>query len=185
MNPLFDLGYDANDLTVKVSELLVATADGSDELIDNSVLEVLRLLRERMNMDVVFVSEFTDGQRVFRKVETTPENGVIAVNGSDPLEATWCQRVVDGRLPPFIPDASQHPVAAGLAAKLPFRIGTHMSAPIVLKNGEIYGTLCCFSMTPLNDPDPKDLKRLQYTAQLTAEKIERSRASRKAGRSPA
>ena len=47
---LRDLGYEDDDLTVKVAELLVATADGS-------VSEVLHLLRERMSMDVVFVSD--------------------------------------------------------------------------------------------------------------------------------
>lgn len=173
-----DFGYEPDDLVVKVSELLVATADGSDELIDNSVPEVLRLLRERMHMDVVFVSEFVDGRRVFRHVESKPENAVVAVGGSDPLEESWCQRVVDGRLPPYIPDASKAPESAPLEAQLPFRIGTHISAPIVLKDGEVYGTLCCFSFSPAENPDPNDLKRLQYTAQLAAGKIDQGRSSR-------
>jgi hypothetical protein len=55
MNPLNDLGYKPDDLTVQVTELLVATADASDELVDQSVSQVLRLLRDRMKMDVVFV----------------------------------------------------------------------------------------------------------------------------------
>ncbi|MES2943167.1 MAG: GAF domain-containing protein, partial [Pseudomonadota bacterium] len=175
MNPLFDLGYEEDDLSVKVSELLVATADGADELIDKSVPEVLRLLRERMDMDVVFVSEFTEGKRVFRQVETLPENQVISVGGADPLEESWCQRVVDGRLPPYIHDAGKNPASAALEKALPFRIGTHISAPIVLKNGDVYGTLCCFSFSPVENPNPNDLKRLQLTAQLTANKIDRSR----------
>ena len=56
---------------------------------------------------------------------------------------------------------------------------THISTPIVLKDGEVYGTLCCFSFSPAENPDPNDLKRLQYTAQLTAGKIDKSRASKK------
>lgn len=179
MNLLHDLGYEPDDLMVKVSEMLVATSDASDELIDESVPEVLRLLRERMNMnmEVVFVSEFTDGQRVFRHVAVSPGHQGITVGGTDPLEESWCQRVVDGRLPQYIPDASQHPVSAALSKKLPFPIGIYISTPVVLKSGQVYGILCCFSFSPHSEPNPADLQRLQYTAQLTADRIERNRSS--------
>ncbi|MES2912977.1 MAG: GAF domain-containing protein [Pseudomonadota bacterium] len=179
MLPIKDLGYDTDDLMVKVSELMVATADESDSGIEDSVPEVLRLLREKMRMDVVFVSEFIDGERVFRHVDSEPENAIIAAGQGNPLEESWCQRVVDGRMPPYIADASKDPASAALEKALPFRIGTHISTPIVLKDGEIYGTLCCFSFSPAENPDPKDLKRLQFTAQLTAGKIDKSRAELK------
>ncbi|MES2511230.1 MAG: GAF domain-containing protein [Pseudomonadota bacterium] len=175
---LQDLGYEPDDLEVQVSELLVATADDSDELIDDAVPEVLRLLREKMQMDVVFVSEFTAGQRVFRHVSSLPQNDLLKVGASDPLEESWCQRVVDGRMPGYIPDASREPASAPLEKALPFRIGTHISTPIILKSGEVYGTLCCFSFSPVENPDPKDLQRLQFTARLTAGKIDKERASK-------
>jgi GAF domain-containing protein len=186
MLPINDLGYQPDDLIVKVSELMVATSDESDAGIDESVPEVLRLLREKMHMDVVFVSEFVDGERVFRHVDSEPENAIIAAGDGNPLEETWCQRVVDGRLPPYIADASKEPASAALEKALSFRIGTHISAPIVLKGGEVYGTLCCFSFSPAENPDPNDLKRLQYTAQLTAGKIDKGRAEvkRRAGPPP-
>jgi len=180
MNPLNDLGYKADDLMVQVTELLVATSDTSDELIDNSVPEVLRLLRERMKMDVVFVSEFTDGQRVFRHVSQAPDSPVISEGGSEPLERSWCQRVVDGRLPKFIADARTHPAASALLNSLPFPIGTHISVPIVLDNGDIYGTLCCFSFHPKDNPSTDDLKKLEFTARLAAQRLDQRRVVRKA-----
>lgn len=180
LNPLNDLGYKADDLTVQVTELLVATADSSDELVDKSVSEVLRLLRERMKMDVVFVSEFTEGQRVFRHVSTAPDSPVISEGGSEPLERSWCQRVVDGRLPRFIADASKLPATAELLKSVPFPIGTHISTPIVLENGDIYGTLCCFSFHPHDQPNTEDLKNLEFTARLAAQKLDRQRVVRKA-----
>ena len=175
MLPINDLGYESDDLMVKVSDLMVATADDSDTGIEHSVPEVLRLLRDKMHMDVVFVSEFLDGQRVFRHVDSEPEAAVFAAGDGNPLEETWCQRVVDGRLPPYIPDASKDPSSAQLEKELPFRIGTFISTPIVLKDGEVYGTLCCLSFKPLENSDPADLKRLQYTAKLAASKIDARR----------
>src|SRR6187402_2291449 len=108
MNILNDPGYDPDDLQVKVSELLVATADGADRDINTAVPEVLQLLRNRMKMDVVFVSEFVDGKRVFRHVANPPDRQVLPVGGSDPLEESWCQRVVDGRIPQLVNDAATH-----------------------------------------------------------------------------
>ena len=178
MNPLNDMGYRPEDLTVQVTELLVATADETDELVDESVSQVLRLLRERMKMDVVFVSEFTDGQRVMRQV-AAGDPPVVKPGDSAPLEASWCQRVVDGRLPRFIADAKALPAADALLKQLPFPIGTHISTPIVLQNGEIYGTLCCFSFHPKDKPDPEDLKKLEFTARLAAQKLDQRRVVRR------
>ncbi|AOS79554.1 MULTISPECIES: GAF domain-containing protein [Hydrogenophaga] len=165
-----DFGPDSID--VQVSELLVATSDQSDVELDHSIGEVLRLLRERLHMDVVFVSEFVDGQRVFRRVEQSPGVNVIAEGEGAPLEESWCQRVVDRRLPQYIADAKRDPAAAPLLEGLPFPIGTHISTPLVLSNGEVYGTLCCFSFEPHGQPNPEDLSKLKLTARLAAQRLE-------------
>lgn len=170
-------GFRTDDIDVKVSELLVATADRSDAELDRSIGEVLKLLRERMGMDVVFVSEFTQGRRVMRKVEQGPSVQVIAEGDSAPLEQSWCQRVVDGRLPEVIPDASKDPAAAALLPAVPFPIGTHLSTPLVLANGDVYGTLCCFSLQPKGQVGFEDAARLKLTARLMAQRLESRRPS--------
>lgn len=180
LKPLNEFGYRPDDLTVQVTELLVATADESDELVDRAVSMVLRMLRERMQMDVVFVSEFTDGQRVMRHVAASADQPVVSQGDAAPLEASWCQRVVDGRLPRFIADAAALPASAALLKDVPFPIGTHISTPIVLQSGEVYGTLCCFSFHPQNEPNPEDLKKLEFTARLAAQKIDQRRTVRPA-----
>lgn len=167
--------WDDEALQVKVSQLLVATADETDHLIDASVRQVLSLLRERKRMDVVFVSEFIDGRREFRAVDQDAANPLLTEGASDPLEESWCQRVVDGRLPELIPDAK--PLQAqGRAPATPFAIGTHISTPVVLDNGQVYGTLCCFSFGVNPGTTERDLLDLRYTARLTAQKIDRARA---------
>ena len=174
-----DDGFNPAALSVQVSEMLVATADGSDDLIDKAVTEMLQLLRQRLGMDVVFVSEFVDGQRVFRYVDSpnnSPKNQpLIPVGHSDPLEQTWCQRVVDGRLPQFVTDTNKLPNRAKLPA-VPFPIGTYLSTPIFLSDGRVYGTLCCFSFSPNEQIQERDLKNLQSVATLVARKISESRA---------
>lgn len=168
--------FNPADLDVRISELLVATADGADEAIDASVGEVLRLIRDRLHMDVVFVSEFVDGQRILRRVEQSAGTQVLRDGQVTPLEETWCQRVVDGRIPPYVAEASRHPATSALPGA--DRVGTHLTTPIVLRDGSVYGTLCCFSLRPGVQAREQDLRHLQLTAQLTAQKIDQGRPRR-------
>ncbi|MEX0757494.1 MAG: diguanylate phosphodiesterase, partial [Acidimicrobiia bacterium] len=77
---------------------------------------VLSALRKQFDMDVAFISEFREGDRVFRFVDTDDETCPVEVDGSDPLEATYCQRVVDGRLPELMRDAKTFQAARELPA---------------------------------------------------------------------
>ena len=165
--------FDNKDLTVIVSELLVATADSADPLLDSSVTDVLRLLRERMKMDAVFVSEFVDGQRVFRFVDRNGDAPVFKPGDANPLEKSWCQRVVDGRLPGLVQDVAKLPAEMQPPA-VPFRIGAHLSTPIVLQDGSTFGTLCCFSWAANDDLREQDLLTLRNCAQLVARKLDRA-----------
>lgn len=154
-------------LDAEIHDVLVATSDGADPALDEAVPQVLRLIRDRMRMDVVFVSEFTEGRRVFRHVDEDPGSAVLAVGAGDALEDSWCQRVVDGRVPQYIPDAAPL-MEAGTVPTPPFPVGTHISTPIVLPDGSVYGTLCCFSFGVNPQSTQQDLEVLRYAAQLTA-----------------
>ena len=173
---LFEQRFGSRDVEVVISDLLVATAESSDALLDDSVSQVLRMLRQSMGLDVVFVSEFVDGRRVFRFVDaegSTP----LRPGESSPLEETYCQRVVDGRMPELVTDAARLPNAAALPPT-PLRIGAHLSTPIVLSGGETYGTLCCFSASPNEALRLRDLTTLRHCAQLVARKLEATRSAR-------
>lgn len=172
---LYDWGYQPDDLEVQITELLVATADGGDALIDTQVVEVLRLLRQHLKMDVIFISEFVDGQRVFRRVESRTDRHYIDEGQGDPLEQSFCQRVVDGRLPSLVHDVPALPHFGELPAT-PFRVGAHLSTPIVLNDGRVYGTLCCFSEAANPALTQQDLRKLELSARLTAQKIDEHRA---------
>ena len=183
MPKFYEEGFDPDDISIKVSEMLVATADASDAMIDSAVTEVLRLLRERLKMDVVFVSELIDGERVFRYVDAPQDGDVLAVGDSAPAEESWCQRVVDGRLPEYLPDVPALAAGADLPQP-PFDIGTHLSTPILLKGGEVYGTLCCLSHSVSQTVQRRDMNHLKSVATLVAQKIEKAHARDGAAKRP-
>ncbi|RZI59656.1 MAG: GAF domain-containing protein [Rubrivivax sp.] len=167
---MYERPFTAHSLDVAISELLAATADGFDPDLDARITGVLKGLREQLHMDVVFVSEFQDGERVFRFVDGQSEIEV-QVGDSAPLEQSYCQRIVEGRAPELMTNA------AAVAAELklpptPVPIGAHLSAPVVLSDGRVFGTVCCFSVQPNPGLRSEDLSRLKGCARLVARKVE-------------
>ena len=161
------LDYDPDDIDVKISELLVATSDASDPALPAAVSDVLKALRTRLGMDVAFVSQIAEGRRTIQVVDSAPDFSPLHAGMSDPVEESWCQYVVEGRLPEVMHDAREY-VAAGKAPDPGIPIGTHLSTPVRLEGGEVYGTLCCFSRTPQGGAD---IDRLRYVASLLAAKL--------------
>ncbi|MFG6490451.1 GAF domain-containing protein [Roseateles sp. BYS78W] len=157
-------------LEVRISELLVATADSHDPSLDRRITDVLLMLRKQLRMDVVFVSEFVDGQRVFRFVHGGEALGIHAGDAA-PLEESYCQRVVQGRMPELVPDARTL-VASGDLPDVGVEVGAHLSTPVVLSDGSVYGTVCCFSHEAKPDLQASALACLRQCARLVARKVD-------------
>ncbi|MDB5800512.1 MAG: diguanylate phosphodiesterase [Rhodocyclales bacterium] len=138
---------------------------------DQTIQRVLFAIRTHLGMDVAFISEFVGTDRVFRQVDAagwTP----IYPGDSTLLETGYCQRVVDGRLPGLIPDTMALPAAVALHETLATPIGAHMSVPIRLGDGRIYGTFCCFGFVPNETLNERDLEMMQAFADLIAGQLE-------------
>ena len=116
--------------------------------LDQILARALRALRTHLGMDIAFISELRDGRRVFRLVDAAPGNTAVQMGGSDLLEDSYCQRVIDLRLPELIPDTSAVPAAMELVATTLLPIGAHVCVPIRLYDGSVYGTLVCISAKP-------------------------------------
>ncbi|WP_183025858.1 GAF domain-containing protein [Variovorax sp. UMC13] len=145
------------------------TADGTDFL-HAGIAEVLRLMRTELAMDIAFVTQYLDDHIHFRWVDAKAPYDKMQGLTQTPLES-FCQRVLDGRLPALIPSmaalAQTHDVP-----KSPIPIGAYMAVPVRLKTGQLYGTLCCLSFEPTPSLDRKALKRLEMSARQVARLIE-------------
>lgn len=138
---------------------------------DRPISAALRLLRLHLGLDVAFVSELTDGSRIFRHVDVD-EPGLIEVGGADPAEESYCHYVVAGQMPQYLPDPSADPIAAGMAATSTVPVGTHFSVPLILSDGSVYGTFCGFSRAVLDGLSDRDLATVQVLAGMVASHIE-------------
>lgn len=163
-------------LSTITSRYLVATADAASNAAANALSELLKNVRTLLAMDIAFVSEFSNGRRIFRHVDADPSQpGKLEIGQSDLLEETYCQRVVDGRLPLAIPNTAALPEARELAVTECLDIRAYLSAPVVLADGEIYGTLCCISHQPRSALGSRQVDALRTVAGLISKEIEKSR----------
>jgi len=140
------------------------TPNSSRETIE----ELLSLGREIFGMEVAFFSEFVDGRQVYRGIGGDAEHFGLREGASIPLEVSYCQRVIDGRLPNLIPDAKNDERVNRLDVTHDAGIGSYMGVPIRLSDGRLYGTLCCLSRAPapwLNEHEVELLKR--FTRDVT------------------
>jgi EAL domain-containing protein (putative c-di-GMP-specific phosphodiesterase class I) len=135
---------------------------------------ILRAVRTHLGMEVGFISEFTAGRRVFRHVESAEGKKCIEVGGSDLLEESYCHWVAKGELPQLIRDPADYPFTACLEATKNLPVGAHLSVPILLRNGDVYGTFCCFSTQPDPSLTNRDLASMEAFAQLAGEHIQQA-----------
>lgn len=132
---------------------------------------VLRAMRTHLGMDVAFVSHFRQTDRVFTHVDAAV---LIPLSPGDVLEmsAGYCRGVVSGELPGLIRDTGRLPAAMAIPQTPGLPIGAHMSVPIHLSDGRLYGTFCCFSHAPDPGLTERDLKMMKVFAELIAERLE-------------
>lgn len=161
--------------TSEASSLAAIFATPADDLrgaLHKTLPRLLRALREHLDMDVAFLSEFTDGCRMFRYVDAEGGKGVPRPGAGDPLEQTYCQRIVDGRLPELINDADAHPEARRLAVTRALDIGAYIGVPLRLSDGTLYGTLCCYSFQPDDTLNRRDLGIMHLVADIASDIID-------------
>ncbi|MDB5956842.1 GAF domain-containing protein [Ramlibacter sp.] len=165
---------DLSGVEVVSGEFVTTTADGSSNTFFEPITGLLRQVRERTGMDVVFVAQFLNGKRLIRNVASEPGDPQAMTAGqADPLEATYCQRVLDGRLPPKLSDARANPEAARLAATREYDIRAHIIAPIVTRDGRVFGTVCAYAHQPrLKLDEPRAV--LQSVARALARALEQA-----------
>lgn len=158
----------------------MSPARSQDHVVEQTVVAALRAAREHLGLEVAFVSQLAGGQRVFRWVDADlGESCPIEVGAAAPEEETYCHYVANGSLPEFLSDPREHPVAAGLQVTHEFPVGTHLSVPIELTDGTVFGTFCCFSRSVRPGLSPEDVKTLRVLAAVVqgyVEELERSQA---------
>jgi len=163
------------DLAERLSHITGMDVPRGEGTLDDITQHLLHAVREHLGMEVAFVGEFVGDRRFFRYVDASSETRFIQPGDSDLCEESFCQRVVDGRLPQLIRNARQFPAARELPDTQELPVGAHLSVPIRLSDGSVFGTFCTFRRQADPNLDDVHLALVRIFADVTAALIERNR----------
>lgn len=137
----------------------------------DSIGRALDAVRRHLDMDIAYVSEFSGDTAIFRNVEAPRHEHLLKRGDTLKLDDIYCRHILAGRLPNLIPDTGNEPVALGLACTRDVPIGKHVSMPVILPDGTIYGMFCCLGTEPDDSLQERDLQILKVFADVVALEI--------------
>jgi signal transduction histidine kinase len=139
------------------------------------VERVLAAAKEELGMEVAFVSEFAEQRMIFRKLVGEAESFGWQEGESIPLNDTFCQLLIEGRLPSVIPDANGNELVQLLDVTDQARIGSYVGVPIKFSDGHLYGTFCALSHSSYPSLNERDAQFIRVLARLVTDHLERER----------
>ena len=143
---------------------------------DGVIARALQTARELTGMDLAFVGHFDDGREIIRHADGDEERFGMVRGAGLGLEATYCQRMVDGRLPSLVPDTAADPVAAAVPATTAAGVGAYLGVPLRRGDGSLYGTFCCIAGAAQPAIGDEHVRLMQALAQLVGDQLDRLEA---------
>ncbi len=144
----------------------------SSDLLD----KVLGAARKHLGMEVAFVSEYAEGQTVFRSLGGDAESFGFREGLGTPLESSFCRRVIESRIPSVVVDTEEDEEVRDLGVRRAAGIGSYVGVPVQLSDGRLYGTICCMSHSPDPSLGERDAEFMNVLARFVTEHIERAEA---------
>ncbi|MEV4348638.1 EAL domain-containing protein [Actinoplanes sp. NPDC049596] len=135
------------------------------------VADLLRTARRSLGLNFAFLSRMDGTTQHLEVVESGLP--LLFRDGLQRAQRTsFCQAIMDGRLPAVMPNVKDFPEAMKLpSARMP-RIRSFVSVPVVLSDGSVYGTFCAGGFTAddkLSDRDEALMAVLAHAAAVIIE----------------
>lgn len=105
---------------------------------------LLRMTRELLDVDVALLTEIRDGREVAQRADGDWPGGASLQNASLPLDETFCQRMLDGRIGNYVRDASADARVNDLAMARHLGVRAWLGVPIKVSDIRLY-VLCCLA----------------------------------------
>lgn len=143
---------------------------------------VVELAHRHLGLEVVYVSELIDGERIPRAIAGDAASFGFEVGEGVPAEGSFSQLLVTGAIADVIPDIARDPATATLRHTLAFGIGAFIGVPLRYSDSSTYGALCGMSHKPDYTLSKRDVRFMAMLAELIVydleeqRKLQRSRA---------
>jgi EAL domain-containing protein (putative c-di-GMP-specific phosphodiesterase class I) len=144
---------------------------------DAQIADLLVTAKQALRLSAAFMTRM-DGTTQHLEVVESSVPFLFPEGVRQRQSTSFCQAILDGRLPAVIPDVAANPEARRLpAARIP-RIRSFVSVPVRLSDGSLYGTFCAAGLTSdaeLGERDEALMRVLAHAASVIIEPQVRSR----------
>ncbi len=137
-----------------------------------AIERVLALARHQLDMDLALLSEFVDGQAVYRALEGDSKSFGVDDGDAVELADTYCQRLIAGESDGLIRNAATERSVRDLALTTEAGIGSYAGVPIRLSDGRVFGTLCSVSHGPKPALGERDRELLAFLSEVIGTTLE-------------
>jgi GAF domain-containing protein len=110
----------------------------------NRLGAALELARAETAMDIAVLGEIRGGREVVHALSGDGTSFGLEVGASLPTQETYCNRLLEGRLPNFVHDARIDPRVNQLRLTRQARIGAYIGVPVNTLDARLY-ILCCLA----------------------------------------
>ncbi len=173
-------GSDASGASAPGSRARTRRVRGAGEVFERlggppparSVEAIVAAARELLDMDIAYYTRHTATEQVLQAVDGDGASFGVHAATRIALPATYCQPVLEGRLPALMPDVQAIPAAAAMPITGAADVGAFVSVPVSLADGTLYGTLCCAAHRARPDLTDQDLQFMRLLSRLIADGLQ-------------
>ena len=135
-----------------------------DEEFEKATSNLLELVNGFFDDKMIFLGKTTNNVFSILKLRENSVNCGLKEGITIHLNESVCQLIFNSKKPVLINDTKIHKVAKLVPMVLEANIHSYIGVPIMLKNGEVYGTLCAVDSksSNFNEEDIKTLENLAY-----------------------
>ena len=111
---------------------------------DDQVVEALKVARIETETEVAVLGEIRDGREIVRDLAGDGGSFGLFAGASMPIEDTYCQRLLTGKLSNVVPDAQANEHVKDLEITRAAPIGAYIGVPLTGLDARLY-VLCCLA----------------------------------------
>ncbi|WP_018504781.1 sensor domain-containing phosphodiesterase [Parafrankia discariae] len=138
---------------------------------DMAVVELLRMLRRAMGMDVAWLSQIRGDVQILRVLDGDYASFGLMPGSTIRAEGGYFARILSGELPSMIVDSRRDVRTAGLAATAELGLGAYAATPVITRDGGVYGMLGCLSHESRPWLRSRDGRFMRLLAEVLADSV--------------
>ena len=127
-------------------------------------------------MSVAYISRLERDESHILYVDAPGYEALLKPGDVRPANEVYCRYALESRIPALLPDAACHPLTRDLQITHAIPVGAFLSVPILSREGEVIGLLCC--LDPVANPSltARDLGTARMFADIAGAQLEQKRA---------